>query len=209
VHAHAAFVPPEPVRQALADLVTSLEPSPADTLSGRRGLFGRRTPENVAAPAGPLLEPLDPDRILLPITDFGYLASGDARRLVEALTQVCAPLPQPTIRVAGGAALVDPGDRSVWADVAGTDDELGAMRAIAQAVVSGVEPLGLFCDRRQFRPRFTIATITDDTTVEHLEQVLAELAAYSSEPWTIHEVAVLQKGAGVYRTVPIGTRPPG
>ncbi len=204
MHVHAAFLPPSPIRQALADLVTAQEPAPPEAAPARRGVFGRRTPDQVPAPQGPLLDAFDPEQILLPITDFGFLTSGDARRLVDALDAVCGPLPRPTVRVSGGAALVDPADRSVWADVTGTDDELGAMRAIAQAVVSGVEPLGFFCDRRQFRPRFPIATITDDTTVEHLEQVLAALDGYSSEPWTIDEVAVIQRGAGTWRTVPIG-----
>jgi 2'-5' RNA ligase len=205
VHVHAAFIPPAPVRQALADLVAAQEPSPTGAPSERRGLFGRRTPEPAAESAVPLLEPWDAERILLPITDFGYLANGDARRLVEALTEVCATLTGPTVRVSGGAALIDPDDRSVWADVSAPDKELDAMRAIALAVVSGVEPLGFFRDRRQFRPRFQIATITDGTTVEHLEQVLAALAAYTSEPWTVSEVAVLQRGAGIWRHVPVGS----
>jgi hypothetical protein len=204
VHVHAVFIPPSPIRQALADLVTAQEPAPADSSSARRGLLGRRSSDKQTAPVGPLLDVFDPERILLPITDFGFLASGDARRLADALTAVCAPLARPTVRISGGAALVDPDDRSVWADVTGTDEELAAMRAVAQAVVSGVEPLGFFCDRRQFRPRFPIATITDATTVEHLEQVLEALTAYSSEPWTMGEVAVLERGAGIWRSIPVG-----
>jgi len=204
VHVHSAFLPPGSIRQALADLVAAQEPAPREASSARKGLFGRRTPEEPAAPPGPLLDAYDAERILLPITDFGFLASGDARRVADALTEVCAPLARPTVHISGGAALVSPDDRSVWADVGGTDDELAAMRTVAQAVVSGVEPLGLYCDRRQFRPRFQIATITDHTTVEHLEQVLEALAAYTSEPWTIDAVAVLQRGAGIWRSVPIG-----
>jgi hypothetical protein len=34
--------------------------------------------------------------------------------------------------------------------------------------------------------------------------VLEALAAYTSEPWTIDAVAVLQRGAGIWRSVPIG-----
>lgn len=205
MHVHAAFLPPSPIRQALADLVQAQEPVPAEVPGPRRGLLGRRTPEVAPAPVGPLLDAFDPERVVLPITDFGFLAAGDARRLADALTAVCAPLARPTVRISGGTALVDPDDRSVWAEVGGPDDELAAMRTVAQAVVSGVEPLGFFCDRRQFRPRFPIATITDATTAEHLEQVLAALAAYASDPWTIGEVAVLQRGAGIWRSVPVGS----
>jgi hypothetical protein len=176
-----------------------------DEPSARRGLLGRRTREEPSIPSVPQLQPLDAERAVVPITDFGFLASGDARRLVDALTDVCAALPTgPTVRVAGGAALVDPDDRFVWADLAGSEDELGALRTVANAVVSGVQPLGFFCDRRQFRGRLPIATITDTTTVERLEEVLAALAAYSSEPWTVDQVTVLQRGIGVWKTIPIG-----
>jgi len=209
VHLHAAFVPPRAVAEALAQLLVSLEPTPEPPAPPtRRGLFGRRTAEREGSPTartGPLLDAVPPDKMLLPITDFGYLASGDARRLVDAVAQACAALPVgPTLHISGGSALVDPEDRSVWADLAGTEKDLDAMRGAARAVVSAVEPLGFFCDRRQFRPRLAVATITDDTTVEHLEQVLHALAAYSSESWNVTEVAVLQRGSGVWRTVPIG-----
>jgi hypothetical protein len=207
VHLHAAFVPPRSLRDALVALLAEQEPPPADAaaVAGRRGLFGRRTPETAAASPGPMLDVIDPEKVVLPITDFGYVASGDARRLGDALDSVCAHVSRrPTVRVAGGAALVDPDDRSVWADLAAPEEDLTAMREVAQAVVSGVQPLGFFCDRRQFRPRFPIATITDGTTVEHLEQVLEALAAYTSEAWVVDELAVLQRGSGVWRTVRIG-----
>jgi hypothetical protein len=120
---------------------------------------------------------------VLPITDFGFLASGHARRLVDALTVVCAGLPaRPTVRVSGGSALVDPDDRSVWAELTGSDEDLEALRVVAQAVVTGVEPLGFFCDRRQSKPRSALATNTEATTVEHLERVLEALSAYRSWP---------------------------
>jgi len=167
------------VRQALVDLVA-----------------GRKSP-------GLDVTPLD--RLTLPITAFGYLTSVDARRLVDALDRVCADLPPgPIVQVSGGSALVDPDDRSVWAELSSTEEDLDALRTIARAVVSGVEPLGFFCDRRQFRPRFDVARINDATTVEDLEQVLAALSAYRSEPWTVAEVAILQRGSGVWRTLPLG-----
>lgn len=202
MHLFAAFVPPAEVVSALTALVQEQEPSSQST--ARRGLFGRRTTEP-AAPVAPFLDVLQPDRVLIPITDFGYLASGDARRVGDALEQVCAGLGAgPTVHVHGGAALVDPEDRSVWANLAGSEEDLAALRSIALAVVAGVEPLGYFRDRRQFKPRLAIATITDATSVEHLEQVLAALDAYDSGPWPVREVALLQRGSGVWRTLPVG-----
>jgi hypothetical protein len=208
VHLHAVFIPPDEVRRALVDLVARQEPAPAEPVepTPSRGLFRRSTPEPVVLPpSGPLLDIAPADRLVLPVTDFGYVTSGDARRLGEAVERACAELPGgPSVRVSGGAALIDPQDRSVWADLAIPDEDLDSLRTIAQAVVSAVEPLGYFCDRRRFRPRLAVATINDATTAEHLEQVLAALSAYESEPWTITEVSILQRGEGVWRAVPVG-----
>jgi 2'-5' RNA ligase len=152
-----------------------------------------------------MLDVLDPDRMLVPITDFGWLTADDARRVANALSQVCAELPPaPTIRVGGGSALVEPEDRAVWANLDGSEDEIGAMRAIASALVSGVEPLGYYRDRRQFKPRFPVATINDATSVEHLERVLATLEMYRGAPWQVREVALIQRGSGVWRTLAVG-----
>lgn len=205
MHLHAAFVPPDGVRRALVDLVASQEAAPShEPASGR---FRKSTPES-GGTAGPLLDVVEPHGLVLPITDFGFVAAGDARRLVDTLTDVCAALPAvPVVQVSGGAALVDPGDRSVWAEVSGGDDDLDAMRDIARSVVTGVEPLGFFRDRRQFKLRMPVATINDATTVEHLELVLAALTAYRSEPWAVDEVAILQRGSGVWRTLRIGSAP--
>jgi hypothetical protein len=205
VHLHAAFIPPLAVRQALVELIAEQEPSGQDPVSGRRGLFGRRTSEQEVAPAPPQLRALDPESLALPITDFGYVSSGDARRMTDTLTQVLGSLPSgPTVHISGGEALVDDDDRSVWATLAGAEEDLAAMRTIAGNVVSAVEPLGFFCDRRQFRGRLPIATITDSTSLEHLERVLSALASYSSESWTVDEVAILQRGSGLLRAVPVG-----
>jgi hypothetical protein len=201
------LIPPVEVRRALVDLVTGPEPAPAGDSVARpsRGLFRRGTPGPAPEPVGPLLDVTQVDRAVLPVTDFGYVTSSDARRLGDAVEHACAELPRgPSVRVAGGSALIDPADRSVWAELAADEDDLGALRAIARAVVSAVEPLGFFCDRRQFRPRIAVATINDATTAEHLEQVLGALSAYESEPWPVAEVTILQRGSGVWRTVPVG-----
>lgn len=208
MHLHAAFVPPASVRQALVELLTAQEPVPAPPapVEASRGLFRRKgTPEPEVVPSAPMLDLLPADRLVLPITDFGYLNAGDARRLGDAVERACAELPRgPTVRVSGGSALIDPADRCVWAELEVADDDLEALRTIARSVVSAVEPLGFFCDRRRFRPRIAVATITDATTVEHLEQVLAALTDYQSAPWRMAEVDIMQRGAGVWRTVMVG-----
>jgi len=218
VHLHAAFVPPAQTVESLAALVGSLEPPPpkrgvtSHLDPTKRGFLGRRLaaapPEPEPEPEGPvvpMLEVLDPDRMLIPVTDFGWLTPDDARRVGDVLAEVCAGLPAaPMVRVQGGSALVDPDDRSVWANLAASDDELRAMGDIARALVAGIEPLGYYRDRRQFKPRLPLATITDTTTVEHLERVLSALELYHGDPWQITEVTVFKRGSGVWRTLPVG-----
>jgi 2'-5' RNA ligase len=211
VHLHAAFVPPPEVVAALSAIVAVLveQPSAPPPEPVRKGLFGRRTaPMAAVAPvSASLLDVLDPSQVLVAITDLGYVAAGDAGRLAGALEEVTADLSRPVVRVSGGEALTDPEDLSVWATLAGDEDQLTALRTAASSVVAGVEPLGFYCDRRQYRPRLPLATINDRTTAEGLEQVLAALAAYDVG-WEVGEVALLQRashhGSTVWRTVPVG-----
>ena len=216
MHLHAALVPPPDTVRAVLDAVRATEPAPAATFDApapRRRLLGRRTE---AAPAGgsdpvPLLDVLDEQRVLVPITDFGYVTAQDRGRLVGAVAAACRAMTVRTVRVSGGTTLVEEGDRSVWAQLQGDPEDLGALRDLAAGVVAGVEPVGFFCDRRQFRPRFAVATINDLTTVEHLERVLAALDAYTSDPWRVDTVAILQRpgdrvrgSSTVHTLVPIG-----
>jgi hypothetical protein len=218
VHLHAAFVPPAETVEALAALVRSLEPPPpkrgvtSHLDTSKRGFLGRRLaaappePEpEPEAPVTPMLDVLEPGQMLIPVTDFGWLTPDDARRVGDVLAEVCAGLPAaPLVRVHGGSALVDPDDRSVWANLSASDDELRAMGDIARGLVSSIEPLGYYRDRRQFKSRLPLATITDSTTVEHLERVLAALDLYTSAPWQITEVTVFKRGSGIWRTLPVG-----
>ena len=204
--------------EALAALVRSLEPPPPQRAvtshrdESKRGLFGRRAaapavvpePEPVT-PGVPMLDLLEPDQMLIPVTDFGWLTADDARRVGDVLAKVCAELPPaPMVMVQGGSALVDPDDRSVWANLAASDDDLRAMGDIARALVSGIEPLGYYRDRRKFKARLPVAMITDATTVEHLERVLATMELYRSTPWQVGEVTIFRRGSGVWRTLPVG-----
>ena len=204
--------------EALAALVRSLEPPPpkrgvtSHLDTSKRGFLSRRlagpTPEpepEPDLPVVPMLDLLEPDKMLIPVTDFGWLTPDDAKRVATTLTRVCAELPPPpTVRVQGGAALVDPDDRSVWASLDAPEEDLQAMRGIASALVSGIEPLGYYRDRRQFKARFPLATITDTTTVEHLERVLSALDLYRGTPWQVSEVTIFKRGSGVWRVLPVG-----
>jgi hypothetical protein len=208
VHLHAAFLPPARHLDALAALVRAQEPPPPEDPppAQRRGLLGRRAVEQPQPePEGPLLDVVDHDRMTVPITDFGFVRPSIARELAEALERAASRYVAPRVVLTGGAALLDEDDRHVWVEMTAEGDGIEVRRGIAREVVAVVEPLGFYCDRRQFRSRIPIATINDRTSVEHLEVVLAALNGYSSEVWAVDEFVVQQRGIGLYRTIPIGS----
>jgi hypothetical protein len=86
------------------------------------------------------------------------------------------------------------GDDGVWAGLEGDVDTLST---IARAIPEVSQRLNLYVDRRRFRPFVRLGTVTDDTTVPYLEQLLADLAAYRSPWWVQQTLPVWQlTGAG-------------
>jgi hypothetical protein len=208
VHLHAAFVPPTRLLDGLTDLVRAQEPplpAPPQPVE-RRTLLGRKVVAQPEAPeaVGPLLDILDHARMWVPITDFGFVQAGVARSLVGSISRAAARFEPPRVALRGGSALVDENDRSVWVELRADDGAIEVMRGIAREVVDGVEQLGFYCDRRQFRTRIPLATVNDRTTVEHLEKVMAALDAHVDDMWVVDAVAVLQRGSAPFQMVPIG-----
>ena len=144
----------------------------------------------------------------IPVTSFGNLTVQDAEGLAEALTTAAVEWTAPQVYFAGGTALDFPGDWSVWAKLGGDVADLGA---VARGVVQSVEGLGLFVDRRTFRPMLSLATVTHATTGPFLQQVVDALEQYRGEPWTA-EITLLKEsfvgsGSGAefveFRRIPI------
>lgn len=209
MHLHAAFLPPPALLEELTALVRALEPPPSPVAESpeKRGLFGRRQEEASVplGPAAPLLDVLGTAEMSVPITNFGFVHATTARTLGSVLAVATERYGAPEVVFSGGSALVDEDDRFIWSELRSDDDGVEVMRGIAREVVSAVEPLGLFCDRRMFRDRVPVARINDGTTVEHLESVLAALDAHTSQPWRVTEVTVLRRGVGVWENVAIGS----
>jgi len=212
VHLHAAFVPPAPLITELVALVRAQEPSPPEPPRpiARRSLLGRRAVEEQPAPGpvGPLLDLLE-SGMWVPVTDFGFVRPAVARDLMATIARAAERYAPPRVVLSGGAALVDDDDRFVWVELKADDDSVEVMRGITREVVAVVERLGFYCDRRQFRSRIPLAAVNDRTTVEHLEALIAALDAHTSEPWTVDEMSLLQRGAGTYQKVTIGADPAG
>jgi len=186
---HGAILPPRAALEAVTEVVRAVPvpydeaPAPAPK-GGLFGRLGRGKADEPAAQAGPpaMLEFPPLGRIQLLVTEFGNLTTNDARGLAEKITDALEDFTTPTVRFAGGTALDFPGDWSVWAKLAGEVDELWA---IARQVTQCVERLGLFVDRRLFRPMVPIATVTTSTTGPYLEAVVEALDAFEGEEWPV------------------------
>ena len=163
---YAAIVPPQRVRDELADVVASV------------------------VPGGRELVPVPPAAMRIPVTNFGNVALNDALRLVEVLHDAARKWPRPTVHCAGSAALEFEGDRSVWSRIEGDLDEL---LEVGRGVPKVVQPLGFLVDRRKFRPWISVGSITEDTTLPFLEKLTGVLDGFSGSPWTVDTLTVFKK----------------
>jgi 2'-5' RNA ligase len=161
----------------------------------RRGVLGRRSSaagRSVGGDAAGLpnnqLSRLPVVRMHIPVATFGHLTRGDSDLLARALRDATASWSRPTLRLAGGAALEWPGDKSVWASL---DGDLDALQVIAQGVPKVVQRLSLFVDRRQFRPLLSVGSITDETTAPYLEALVAALERFEGMTWTQESVSLM------------------
>jgi 2'-5' RNA ligase len=196
---HALIVPPREVLVAVARVVRSVErPSVAEPPEPRRGFRAR------LGRGGPAVEPskatadelefIPAEQMNLPITGFGNVTTGDARRLTEVIGAAASTWPRPTVCFTRGTAVETPGDRSVWA---GLDGDVAALMTIAKGVTQSVEPLGFFVDRRKFRPAMAVATVTEHTTTEYLQSVLDALDAFRGQLWTVEYVLLTRRSFDV------------
>lgn len=155
----------------------------------------------------PVLVDVPVEQLRLPITAFGNLTSSDSRRLGDALAEAAADWDRPTVQFAGGGALEFPGDRNVWARL---DGDLDALASVARGVTSCVERLGLFVDRRIFRPMLAVASVTESTTGPDLDAVVGALQDFRGQSWEVDSVVLTTDPAGdgsalqEFERIPVG-----
>jgi 2'-5' RNA ligase len=206
---HGAIVPPRAVLEAVVGVLESV-PVPAVAVvetpePSRRGLLGRlggRRHEDPGepAPAVPdVLNHVPVEDLYLPVTEFGNLTTSDAHQLAGVITEAARTWSPVTVHFAGGTALDFPGDWSVWAKLAG---DLDPLMAIARGMTQSVEQLGLFVDRRLFRPMLSLATVTEATTGPYLQAVVDAFDAFRGEDWTIDHVTLMTQSFDGTRPVP-------
>lgn len=171
----------------------------------KRGLLRRRAGVPVLD-APPVLVDEPVETLRLPITAFGNLAANDLRRVVDSLGEAATAWTRPTLRFSGGGALESPGDRSVWARL---DGDTEALTEIARGVTKCVERLGLFVDRRAYRPMLAVATVTESTLGEDLDAVVRALNDLQGRPWVVDSVVLTVDPGGSgnaqeYERIPVG-----
>lgn len=203
---HGVFLPPRDALDELVRTVRSVRREIVPDDQPKRGFLRRKAEAAVAEDVPPVLVDVPVDALKLPITGFGSLASGDLRRLVDSLRDAATSWAPATVRFSGGGALEFPGDRAVWARL---DGEVEQLTEVARSVTKCVERLGLFVDRRAFRPMLAVATVTTSTVGEDLEAVVGALNALQGLPWTVDAV-VLTRDARAdgnpqeYERIPLG-----
>jgi 2'-5' RNA ligase len=126
----------------------------------------------------------------IPITGFGNLALPEVRRL-SSMLRAAAPEwgAPPLLRFGGATALEWPEDRSVWLKLQGEVEEL---TGVARSIPETVRKLGLFVDRRRFRPWLAVGSITPFTTGEYLEHLVAYLDGCQGPDWRPSGISLLR-----------------
>jgi 2'-5' RNA ligase len=203
---HGAIVPPRAVLEAVDEVLRSVPvPTAAttETQAPRKGLLGRlsgRRPEGVEQPTpADVVDHVPLVDMYLRVTEFGNLTTSDAHQLARVIAESARDWSPATVHFAGGTALDFPGDWSVWAKLAGDVDPL---MAIARGMTQSVEQLGLFVDRRLFRPMLSLATVTEATTGPYLQAVVDALEAFRGEDWTVDHVTLMTQSFDGTRPVP-------
>lgn len=182
----AVVPPPSAVEAALAQVRRALEPPPAPRRRWWQ-LSGRSSAE---ADAAPRVEVLPADRVVLAVARFGNLTTPDANRLTAALAAAATQWPQPTVHVAGASLWASSRIDQLALDLAGDVDVLND---IARDVRATVQRLGLFLDRRDFRPSLAVAPAPEGSGEQQAADVAAALAGSTAESFTVTHLSLLRQ----------------
>lgn len=186
MHLFSALVPPRDIADDLADVVASVR-RPVDVAPTPKRRFGRRPPAPAPVLSRPPLEIVPISDMRFHITTFGNVTTGDAAKITRCIAEAAVDWPAPTVYFAGAVAPDFPRDRSVRARL---DGDLDAMTALARGVIQTVERVGLYADRRRFRPVLAVAKATDDTELADVEAAADALTHYRSPSWTVDAISL-------------------
>ncbi|MGN6783215.1 MAG: 2'-5' RNA ligase family protein [Marmoricola sp.] len=201
---------PEEIAVALSSRVTeTLQASSAPPALERRGLFGRARP--APAPAVPREEEVlavPAGQLHVPVAAFGNLPTGEVLRLGDVLEESVAAARAADLCIAG-LAPEEPDAAAV-----ALDGDVDGLTSVARSVSGTVEGLGLFIDRRRFRPAVVVARarlVGGVGAAGELSRLRAAMGSYRSAPWTMDHLSLLrlEHDNGVDRLVEVRRLPLG
>lgn len=203
----AVVPPPSAVEIALADVHRALQTPPAPP----RRWWQRRPPTVDPADVRVPLDVLPADKVVLTVARFGNLTNPDAHRLTDALLAAAVEWARPTVRVGGASLWETSRIDQLGLDLSGDVDTLAQ---IARDVRSTAQALGLFLDRRDFRPSMAIAPLPVAGEVDArptVEAVAQAMSGYAGEPWTVDHLSLLRQATDTsplieHAHVPLSTR---
>jgi 2'-5' RNA ligase len=174
----------EPVAGILAS--SSAAPVAGTGEPARRGLLRRKAATPVVESAPRSLDVVAPGQAHLRLASLGNVTVGQSTQLAEVLGEAATGWSAPTLHVDGVAETDDP--RALVVALGGDVD---ALRELARNVLQTVERLGLFLDRRAFRPVVTVATAPEESDPA-LEAARMALAGYRGPSWTVAGLSLLK-----------------
>ena len=177
---------PAEVLEPVAGIIASSSAPTPEEAPARRGLLRRKPSAPVAPAATVSLEVLASGQPHLRLASLGNITVGQSMQLAEVLGEAAVGWPPATLHVEGVAETEDP--RSLVVALAGEAD---ALREIAHNVLQAVERLGLFLDRRAFRPAVEVATASEESAAA-LQRARAALAGYRGPSWTVGHLSLLK-----------------
>ncbi|MGN6251959.1 MAG: 2'-5' RNA ligase family protein [Marmoricola sp.] len=188
---HLGVLVPTDVAEAVtARVAAAAQAVPAPDVRPRRRLFGRAAVPVPPTTAEPDVAPLATGQVQISIAAFGNLPTGEVHRLGDRLEDAAAGWPAPRVRVAG----LDETDQAGVVAVA-LGGEVEELREVARGVTRTAEGLGLFVDRRRFRPAVVVARAAPGAGPEaagSLSRVRAALRECESAPWTVEALSLLR-----------------
>jgi 2'-5' RNA ligase len=144
---------------------------------------------SVRSQADPCLDWGLPAAVQVGLAFFGNLVLTDLQKLTGLLAAEVAQAEPLSLRFAGGSALEEEGDDSVWVTVEGDTHEL---RTLAMAIAAAAGREGFTVDRRWYKPHARVARVNAATTVPSLQGTLDRLTAYEGPSWSLTEVTLVE-----------------
>lgn len=179
------LLPAEVLEPIAVIIAASAAPALETTAPARRGLL-RRKPAPVDDAASAPVDALAPGQAHLRLASLGNVTVGQSMQLTEVIGEAAAGWSAPTLHVDGLGPTDDPGSL-----VVGLAGEVEALRELARNVLQAVERLGLFLDRRAFRPAVEVA-VAPEGSAARLERAREVLAGYRGPTWTAGGLSLLK-----------------